>query len=153
MLNILKVPAPELSQVCAPVENFDETWLKECYQNMLETMLYANGIGLAGSQVGVMKRLAVVMLDAKKSVFLINPVLQKYTGHQVNLEGCLSIPQRKVQVLRPRKALIEYSELDGTRKTINLSGIQAACALHEMDHMNGITILQRSALQLALPTP
>ena len=86
---IVKEPDPVLHKKCKPVEKFDDK-LGELLDDMRETMLYADGVGLAGPQVGILRRLAVVEVD-DFYVELINPVITKAKGEQVGPEGCMSV--------------------------------------------------------------
>lgn len=146
---IILVPDPRLEQVCDPVDDFSpET--REHIQEMKQLMLASGGIGLAASQVGWMQRV-FIMNHGRQVIAVVNPVLKRYTGTQVNAEGCLSIPDKRVEVLRPRKVEIEAFDENGKNHILNFSTLEAACALHELDHLNGITILSRNNKQLGIP--
>ncbi len=112
-------------------------------EDMIETMYEANGAGLAAPQVGVNKRIIVVDLG-EGPVCLINPVVQSAQGEEIDVEGCLSIPERWVYV--KRAAEIEVTGLNEKGKPVRVKaeGFLARALQHEIDHLDGILILDRS---------
>ena len=117
--------------------------------NMFYTMHKANGIGLAAPQVGL--DIAMTVIDISRTeenkkiktepITLINPVLKDYHGEAVMEEGCLSIPLVRSDVTRPAVVFIEYSDLDLNKQYIELKGLIARVAQHEIDHLNGILFI------------
>ena len=111
--------------------------------DMLETMYAAPGVGLAGPQVGLMKRLFVMdcVKDpeaAPRPMVLMNPAVT-WTSEACNVyeEGCLSIPEHYAEVERPAEVRVRWLGLDGTMHEEQFSGLWATCAQHEIDHLNG----------------
>lgn len=115
--------------------------------DMIETMHGAPGVGLAANQVGVTLRLAVVDLSVGKDpsalVILVNPRVISVEGHQVDEEGCLSLPGITEQVGRPMRAEVEALSLEGSRFRVVGEGLMARALLHEIDHLDGILFLDR----------
>ena len=111
--------------------------------DMLETMYDAPGIGLAGVQVGVLKRLIVIDISKEKEkknpLFLINPeIISTSKNTSVYEEGCLSLPGYFAEIERPAECQIKYIDYDGKKKEMKTSGLLATCIQHEVDHLNGI---------------
>ncbi len=104
--NIVKMGDPLLRKICKPVEKFDEK-LWQLLDDMKETLDFAEGLGLAASQVGILKRVCIVEYDGVLYE-LVNPVLVKSKGKCVDNEGCLSVVGFRGMVERPEKIDIEY---------------------------------------------
>ena len=127
------------------LENVDNE-LRELMDDMLETMYAAPGIGLAGVQVGVLKRLIVIDIskdkEKKNPLFLINPeIIFKSTNTSIYEEGCLSLPGYFAEIERPAECHVEYIDYEGKKKEIKASGLLATCIQHEVDHLNGILFI------------
>ena len=105
--------------------------------DMKETLLEANGVGLAAPQVGVLRRIAIV--DTGEEVLeLINPVIVETEGEQTEIEGCLSIPGIYGEVTRPMRVVIESTNRLGERKRIEGTELVARAFCHEIDHLDGV---------------
>ncbi|MFO6465523.1 peptide deformylase [Jannaschia sp. KMU-145] len=141
ILGIRLHPDPVLAEICTPVTG-DVTALA---RDMLDTMYAAPGRGLAGPQVGVTERIFVMDATWKEGLpdprVFVNPVITGTEGEQINEEGCLSIPDTPRRVLRPRRVVLEFDGPDGLRREEAFEGFAAACVAHEMDHLDGILIL------------
>ncbi|MEL6618167.1 MAG: peptide deformylase [Pseudomonadota bacterium] len=158
--NIVTWPDPVLSQVALPVPEITEE-IRTLAADLLETMYAAPGRGLAAPQVGVLYRLFVMDATWKDGepdpLVWINPEIVEY-GPEVSIgeEGCLSIPGVAAQVERPASAHFVWTNLEGVVQDCWLDGFAARCAQHEMDHLEGVTTLdrvdnaQRTALLTAL---
>ncbi|MCJ7873046.1 peptide deformylase [Phaeobacter sp. J2-8] len=114
-------------------------------QDMLETMYDAPGRGLAAPQVGVALRLFVMdcawKTGPRQPMVCINPeIIQASETRVGGEEGCLSIPGVSADVMRPAQIVLRFTDADGTRQERELSGIEAKCAQHELDHLNGRVI-------------
>ncbi len=138
-----------LSKKCREVEKIDDK-IKELGQDMLDTMYKNDGIGLAASQVGILKRMIVydisyIQEDAKKEGhILINPKITSRSKTMIEVEeGCLSFPDVYNNVLRHEKVTVEYTNLDGKKKKISAKDIEAVVLQHEIDHLDGIVFLDR----------
>ena len=142
---ILTEPNKILRQVSKPVDkvNKEERLLMD---DMLETMYFANGIGLAAIQVGVPKRIIVMDLskkeEEKKPMYFVNPVLKnknkKFATYE---EGCLSVPNQFAEIDRPSTCEVEFLNYNGEKKIIQAEGLLATCIQHEMDHLEGILFI------------
>lgn len=137
---------PILSTVCAPVDTHEfGVDLETLGKRMLLTMKNGNGIGLAASQVGLVKRLFVMKCKDGKELIVVNPQLTISGEYKVTEEGCLSLPSINVMVCRQQDCLLRYREpLTGKECTVELHGLDAVCAQHENDHTLGILIIDRT---------
>ena len=137
---LIILPDPILRQTSSAVERFDDS-LRALADDMLETMYDAPGIGLAATQVGVMKR--VLVMDCIKDgppepMVLINPaVIWSSEDVATYEEGCLSIPDQYADVTRPAEVRVRWLGLDGKTHERDFGGLWATCAQHEMDHLDG----------------
>lgn len=126
-----------LSKVCRPVDRFDER-LKMLVEDMKDTLLDADGVGLAAPQIGVTRRLAVVLDDDGETMLtLINPEIIKTEGEQEATEGCLSVPGVWGKTRRPAKVTVKAFDVNGKEFTLTRDGITAVCFCHEIDHLDG----------------
>ena len=142
---IITEPDIILRKKSVNLEKVDDE-LRELMDDMLETMYAAPGIGLAGVQVGILKRLIVIDVsrdkEKKSPLFLINPeIISKSSNTSVYEEGCLSLPGYFAEIERPAECQIEYIDYYGKKKEMNASGLLATCIQHEVDHLNGILII------------
>lgn len=113
--------------------------IKELANDMMETMHKWDGLGLAGPQIGVLKRIIVIDLyDGESQFALINPVIVKQKGEQEVDEGCLSFPNKFGKVIRPKEVVVEALNLDGKKVTIKAKDLLAQALAHEIDHLNGV---------------
>lgn len=137
-LEILEIPDSRLRTVAKPVEAFDGGLLK-LIEDMTETMYYADGIGLAATQVNVHERLLV--LDVSESQdqprVYINPEIVESEGQETCEEGCLSVPGIYAEVSRAEKIKVKAQNADGSFFEEELDGMHAVCLQHEMDHLIG----------------
>ena len=124
-----------LSKVCRPVTNFDER-LATLIDDMKETLVEANGVGLAAPQVGVLRRLVVVDLG-DEIIELVNPRILETSGEQDGLEGCLSVPGRFGLVKRPNYVKVEAQDRHGDWYEYEGEELIARCFCHELEHLDG----------------
>lgn len=146
-LPILAWPDPRLRAVCAPLLRGSPA-LGELAGEMLETMYAAPGRGLAAPQVGIMVRLFVMDVGwkdgAPSPVVMIDPAIEESSEALVTgTEGCLSLPGVSAEVTRAAEVRMRWLALDGSGQSALLRGPEAICAQHELDHLNGLTILDR----------
>ena len=135
---IVKHPSPILKQKCKEVVKFDEE-LAQLLDDMYETMVAVDGVGLAAPQVGELIRVAIVELDEGQDVIeLVNPVITAIGGLEVEIEGCLSFPGLYGEVERPFYVKVEAQERDGSLYELEAEDYEARAILHEIDHLNGI---------------
>jgi len=138
---ILTIPDTHLREVCAPIANVDDD-IRALADDMLQTMYDAPGIGLAASQIGVLKRMFV--LDVAKDdepsapMVFINPEITAFSDEMsVYQEGCLSIPDFYEDVERPAAVKVAYIDKNGDPRELEADGLLATCIQHELDHLNG----------------
>lgn len=124
-----------LHRVCRPVEKFDEK-LAILLDDMQETLEKAQGVGLAGPQVGVCRRLFIMHLEDEK-IEAINPEIISRSGKQRVQEGCLSCPNVWGYVTRPEKVVLKAQDRNGNWYTHEFTGLGAQCVCHESDHLDG----------------
>lgn len=151
IFEIKKYPDPVLKKKTEPVEVFDEE-LEKLVKKMFASMLVYDGVGLAATQVGILKKIAVIEYEGKSYV-LINPKLIDQKGTQEAEEGCLSFPGIFAKVLRPQWVKVEAQNEKGDTLTYEAEGYLARAFLHEMDHLNGrvfieyLSSLKRNAIK------
>lgn len=145
--NIVKEGDPILSKVCRPVEKFDDK-LHTLLDDMYETMIKSNGVGIAGPQVGMLRRVFVVDIGEGKIEF-INPEILKTRGKQEGSEGCLSCPGEYGIVVRPMFVTIQAQDRNGETFTLDAEGFLARAICHENDHLNGILFKKHASRMLS----
>ncbi len=139
---IVKDGEPLLRKKSRPVESFDAK-LHALLDDMLETMVAANGVGIAAPQVGILRQAVICELEVEGSeegeiLEMINPVITSKKGKQIGPEGCLSVPGKRCDVLRPECVTVAFQDRYGKRKERVLCGFNAVVASHEIDHLSGI---------------
>lgn len=134
---------PILRKQSKPVTKFDEK-LEELVLDMIETMHEAEGVGLAGPQIGVLKRIAVIDLYDDEGPFeMINPVIVEQRGEQCEVEGCLSIPGRNGKVVRPAYVKVRFQDVEGDFYELEGEELLARALCHEIDHLDGILYIDK----------
>ena len=137
---ILTDEEPALHKVCKPVEVFDRK-LHKLLDDMQQTLLEAEGVGLAAPQVGILRR--VVIVDTGEEILeLVNPELLETSGEQRGPEGCLSVPGKYGLVVRPNYAKVRAQDRDGNWFEAEGEELIARCFCHELDHLDGILYTQ-----------
>ena len=137
---ILTDKEPALHKVCKPVEHFDSK-LHKLLEDMQDTLIDSNGVGLAAPQVGILRR--VVLVDVGDEIIeLINPELLETDGEQEGPEGCLSVPGKYGLVKRPYYAKVRAQDRDGNWFEAEGEELIARCFCHELDHLDGILYTQ-----------
>jgi peptide deformylase len=145
-LEIRKFGDPVLKTPAVPVESFDES-LVRLTQDMLATMRHHEGVGLAATQVGRLKRVFVAAIEDDEYV-IVNPVLtDRSETTETATEGCLSIPGIQVDVERPTAVTISGQDVSGKPLQIEASDLLARVLQHEVDHLDGVLILDRTDRQ------
>ena len=133
---IVKEGDPVLAKKCRPVEKFDDR-LHILLEDMKDTMYKAEGVGLAGPQVGVLRR--VVVIDIGEGlVELINPRIIMKSGEQRETEGCLSCPGEYGITVRPMNVTVKAQDRYGKEITVEGSELMARALCHEIDHLDGV---------------
>ena len=137
---ILKFPDQDLRIKAKPVESFDDE-LKTLTDDMFETMHSVNGIGLAATQIGVAKQVAVIDISPEKNepLVIVNPAIQILDPSVTEDydEGCLSIPGFFEKISRPSDIKLTYQDLNGKKQEIKPEGLLTKVVQHELDHLNG----------------
>ena len=132
-----------LKKVSKPIEVIDEK-IKQLAEDMMETMHKYDGLGLAGPQIGVLKRIVVIDLYEDGTLFvLINPVIVSKKGEQIVDEGCLSFPEQFGKVKRPKEVTVEALDLDGKKVKLVGRDLLAQALCHEIDHLNGEVFIDK----------
>ncbi len=132
---------PVLKQRADEILNWDDN-LKLLAQDMLDTMYDAPGVGLAGPQVGVQKRIFVYDIGQGPNV-VINPVLSQFEGEWDYDEGCLSVPGLYWEIQRPKRVHLEAYNLEQEKISIDADELLARVFQHETDHLDGILLIDR----------
>ena len=142
-LDIRMFGDPVLKISTAQVDSFDES-LVRLTQDMLATMRENEGVGLAANQVGRLKRVLVAAIEDEEYV-IVNPVLQdRSQTTETEPEGCLSIPGIQVEVERPTAVTVLGQDISGEPLRIEASDLLARVLQHEVDHLDGVLILDRT---------
>jgi peptide deformylase len=151
-LPLVIAPDPRLKTKSSPIEKIDES-VKKLAADMLETMYFERGIGLAAVQVGQLKRMLVADVSWREEdgpgeqYVLINPEIIENTPEEtVYKEGCLSFPDQFADVTRPAGVRVRYMNLKGETKEETFTGLLATCIQHEIDHLNGIVFVDHISL-------
>jgi peptide deformylase len=147
ILRLVIAPDPRLKMKSEPIEKIDDS-VRKLAADMLDTMYYERGIGLAAVQVGQLKRLLVADVIWREEEgpgeqhVLINPeIVEGAPDMTVFKEGCLSFPDQFAEVTRPARVRVRYLDLDGKQQEKTFEGMLATCIQHEIDHINGIVFV------------
>ncbi len=141
--NIVKDGDPILTKVCRPVEKFDHK-LEVLLDDMYETMQDADGVGIAGPQVGMMRRLCVIDVGEGR-LDLVNPEIIETSGTQDGVEGCLSFPGEYGMVERPNHVKVRAQNKNGEWYEVEGEELLARALCHEIDHLDGICFVKRAS--------
>jgi peptide deformylase len=166
-LKIYTFPDGVLAQKAKPIDRVEKA-LHKLADDMLETMYYAPGIGLAANQVGILQRILVIDTDYdmedleegetppvgvevvgnslilnKKPQIIVNPEVIHREGSILFSEGCLSVPEYSAEVKRSKKLKLQYQDIDGVTRTLSAEGLLAVAIQHEMDHLDGKLFIDR----------
>lgn len=144
-LPIISLPDPLLRQASTPIETIDGD-VKRLVADMFDTMYAAPGIGLAAVQVGVPRQLLVLDVadddEQPRPITMINPAILEASGTlRTHEEGCLSIPDFKMDVSRPDWVRVQYIDVDGKQNELRTDGLLATAIQHEIDHLHGKMII------------
>ncbi len=158
ILEILKYPNPILKKVAEPVSDITEDIVTFC-NDLVNTMISSgHGVGLAATQVGVLKRIITIKVPAKnnddnntingakyngETLILINPEITDLSKYKKVREGCLSVPHYLGTLKRAKKVTAKALSIEGKEIVIQSEGLMAVCLQHEIDHLAGILFLDR----------
>lgn len=144
-LEIKKYPDPVLRKKAGKIEEIIPE-IKKLGQDMIETMQKSDpeGVGLAGPQVGALKRIIVVLTEQGPAVF-INPRILKKSRENENMEeGCLSFLGPSFKIKRAKEIELEFLDIEGKKSKIKVGGVSARIFQHEIDHLDGILIIDKT---------
>lgn len=152
--NILKIGEDRLRKNSRVVTNFDDR-LHQIIDDMRDTLIDSGGVGLAAPQVGILRRIVLVMdtnkeelTDEEQVIELINPEIIEVSGEQVGAEGCLSVPGEYGVVTRPENVTVKAQDRFGNEFTVSGYGLTARCFCHECDHLDGILFVDKAERML-----
>lgn len=147
--SITKYGEAVLESTTKAVERFDEELEKLC-EDMFESMYAAQGVGLAATQIGMSRNLAVIDVSVGKNpearLVLANPEIISVEGDQREEEGCLSLPGFRGNVLRPAYVTVRAQNVKGETYEMRGEGLLARAFCHEIDHLNGILLIQHLSM-------
>ncbi len=152
--NILTKEQPGLYKHCRPVTDFNSR-LHQLLDDMRETLMSANGVGLAAPQVGVLRRAVLVIEtnvpegESERVIELINPEILETSGEQDGPEGCLSVPGEYGLVKRPMHVKVRAQDRNGEFFEVEGEGLTARCFCHEIDHLEGVVFTSRAERMLS----
>ena len=146
VLKVVNYGNPILRKVCEPVKDFAK--LDAIIADMFDSMYEAEGIGLAANQVGIDLNLFIIDIthteESENTHIFINSSIIEFSGdEELFQEGCLSLPGIALDVLRPEKVKLRYQTLDEKWHEDEFEGLLARAIQHEMDHLNGVFIVDR----------
>ncbi len=152
ILDIVKLGTPSLREKSVPVEEINEK-IKQLAEDMFETMIEANGVGLACPQIGKNIRMFVLIADDDVRRVFINPTIIKTSEETCDYEeGCLSVPQFYESITRPEKVTVQAWNENGKPFTLEADGFLARIIQHEYDHLDGIIYIDRGDKEFAEKT-
>jgi peptide deformylase len=148
---VLRYPHPALKRPAREVGADEGELAASVAADLVDTMRAHTGcVGLAAPQLDLLVRMVVVDVTGHKKattaaglLVLVNPTVTASTGAEVGREGCLSIPDFTANVRRATGIVVEGTEPDGERRTVEAEGFEARCLLHEIDHLDGLLFLDR----------
>ena len=137
-------PKPVLLKACEKVTAFDDE-LEKTAGEMFRMMYETRGVGLAGPQAGLGKMIAVINPTGEKDdeIIIINPEIIESDGAESMEEGCLSCPGINAQIKRAKRIKVRYRDVKGNPQTLEAEGLLARIIQHEVDHLQGRTIIDR----------
>lgn len=144
-LPIITLPDPILREISAPIERVDDD-MRRLIEDMFETMYAAPGVGLAAVQVGIPRRLLVVDAteegEERRPIAMVNPeIITLGDEKRAYEEGCLSIPDVRVEIERPASVHVRYLDAEGDLQELMAEGLLATAIQHEIDHLEGRLII------------
>ena len=132
-----------LTKVCRPVTDFNGR-LHTLLDDMTDTLLDSGGVGLAAPQVGILRRVCVVLNEDDEVIELVNPEIIFTDGEQTGLEGCLSVPGKYGVVTRPEVVRVRAQDRNGDFFEVEDSDLTARCFCHEIEHLDGHVFIEHT---------
>jgi len=145
ILNIVKEGDSVLRGKCREVTEITPRILT-LLDDMAETLHKADGCGLAAPQVGIRRRIALVEVEEGDLIELINPEIIERSGHQEEIEGCLSVPGKWGITKRPMRVKVKATDRNGNEYTVEGTGLKARALCHEIDHLDGILFIDHAEM-------
>ena len=142
ILEIIKYPNPILRKKCEEIREVTEE-IKKLSREMIEVMVKGQGVGLAASQVGELKRVIIVQLEKGPEVFINPKIIKKSKETEIGEEGCLSFPGLFLKIKRKKEIEIEALNEKGEKIHLKTEGLPARIFQHEIDHLDGILIIDK----------
>lgn len=144
-LSLVYYPSRILNRRAEDIKEITDD-IRELGKNMAEAMVRFQGVGLAGPQVNVGKRIVVVQ-DEKEILVCVNPqILEQSKEQDIQEEGCLSLPGMYLKIKRPKEVKVRYLDLEGNTVERSTTGLASRIFQHEIDHINGILIIHKVSL-------
>lgn len=147
--NILTIGEDRLRKHCRTVTVFDDR-LHQIIDDMRDTLINSGGVGLAAPQVGILRRVVLVMdtnkeelSDEEQIIELVNPEIIEVSGTQTGAEGCLSVPNEFGIVTRPENVTVKAQDRYGNEFIVSGYGLTARCFCHECDHLEGVLFVDK----------
>ena len=132
-----------LTRVCRPVTDFNSR-LHTLLDDMADTLAESGGVGLAAPQVGILRRVCVVLDEDDQLIELVNPEIIRTEGEQTGLEGCLSVPGKYGVVTRPEVVRVRAQDRNGDFFEVEDSDLTARCFCHEIEHLDGHLFIEHT---------
>ncbi len=143
--DIVKDGEEILRKKARPVTAFDVK-LARILDDMYDTMKLNRGVGLAAPQIGFMRRFAICEMTDGSLVELINPEIIESDGEEIMEEGCLSVPNKHCNVVRPAHLKLKYYDRNGKQTVRVFEGYEARVCCHEMDHLDGVLFYDKAII-------
>ena len=143
LLQIREIGDPVLRSKAKKIDEVNKK-TNDLIDNMFDTMYAAEGVGLAGPQIGILKRIAVVDIREENQIILINPEIIDKEGKAIMEEGCLSIPGETGDVIRFEWIKVRSLDREGNEIEFEAEGFEARAIQHEIDHLNGILFVDKT---------
>lgn len=148
MTSLISLTDERLYNKSIKVGNPKSLSIKILRDKLVKVMKQENGIGIAANQIGRSEAMFIMYKD-NKIITCINPSISWSSDDKVNItERCLSFPKTEITLARPSKIIAEYTNFKGDRVIEKMSGIEARCYQHELDHLSGITFIHRKDEQV-----
>ena len=145
-LKIIRYPHPVLQEVSVEVDPFEEG-ISTLVEDLVETMRFNGGVGIAAPQTGVLKRIIIVDVGPDNRghglLRLLNPKIVFSSGKRKGREGCLSVPEYRANITRARRVRVEALSTEGNPVNLEARGFEAVALQHEIDHLDGILFIDR----------
>lgn len=139
---LIKYPNSILRKECKEIQEITED-VKKLGQEMIQTLTESQGLGLAASQIGALKRIIVVQTEKGPEAFINPKIIKKSKETEIGEEGCLSFPGLFLKVKRAKEAEVEAINLGGEKIKIKTEGLLARVFQHEIEHLDGILFIDR----------